>query len=212
MRGYPKWGSSDEEYLRSIPADAGLPAPRLRFVLQAGVYPRGCGATCQACLPGPPKRGLSPRMRGYLRRATRIDRPPRSIPADAGLPAPHGAGAGRREVYPRGCGATTEIMQENSSGRGLSPRMRGYRTSSSVLPSTPGSIPADAGLPPSRDAPQCQNRVYPRGCGATGYRTSRSTATLGLSPRMRGYRPPPPGPLLIEGSIPADAGLPWRKQ
>ena len=72
------------------------------------------------------------------------------------------------------------------------------------------SIPADAGLPSATVAGDTENRVYPRGCGATLGRDRRSASGEGLSPRMRGYHNPTPRRSRYERSIPADAGLPFE--
>ena len=52
---------------------------------------------------------------------------------------------------------------------GLSPRMRGYPRCGGLRTPHQGSIPADAGLPSSSPSSRSRSRVYPRGCGATGY-------------------------------------------
>ena len=172
------------------------------------VYPRGCGATIEPWKRRTVEYGLSPRMRGYPICSPVAVCGAGSIPADAGLPRagkpidPHG------EVYPRGCGAT----QFSSAGvplrLGLSPRMRGYQVYADSDEFFTGSIPADAGLPAEQSRHSRQLRVYPRGCGATPFKTRVRKGSSGLSPRMRGYLFPQLNTRLPDRSIPADAGLP----
>ena len=49
-----------------------------------------------------------------------------------------------------------------------------------------GSIPAHAGEPGPRIAPEEARRVYPRACGGTSTSTLLAASMAGLSPRMRG--------------------------
>ena len=149
-------------------------------------------------------------MRGYQRPIPRVDVGLGSIPADAGLPAVLLHRLQGCEVYPRGCGATDDRMRAPVMSLGLSPRMRGYREHMEAQHALEGSIPADAGLPYSLVRFMPMPVVYPRGCGATRHVCPQGRVALGLSPRMRGYRPMQQwfGPGL--GSIPADAGLPSK--
>ena len=167
MRGYHVGSSLEYAAVRSIPADAGLPAGRARSRARSGVYPRGCGATSNDVVTIDISEGLSPRMRGYPASSTRRCRRKRSIPADAGLPARSRHPAPPAEVYPRGCGATRQPQLAGLDDLGLSPRMRGYRHWHVERGTEPGSIPADAGLPFASTALMQMIRVYPRGCGAT---------------------------------------------
>ena len=208
MRGYQEPLHRGGGRMRSIPADAGLPLAAAPRDYMGRVYPRGCGATrtlvtqCAFC------RGLSPRMRGYLKLRMMLDRLAGSIPADAGLPADGNLPGARVGVYPRGCGATRCTRQNRRWGQGLSPRMRGYLSRLEDLDPAQGSIPADAGLPAASGSASPRSGVYPRGCGATDTIKDLSDDGLGLSPRMRGYPVPTVQHRVVLGSIPADAGLP----
>ena len=197
-------------FLGSIPADAGLPEETLCGPPTLGVYPRGCGATCWRRAGVGASRGLSPRMRGYP--ALRNDGIPSggSIPADAGLPESYYPGSYRGKVYPRGCGATSPSRMPRISTRGLSPRMRGYLQRASLPNELSGSIPADAGLPLQPATTPFEVEVYPRGCGATLREDLSQYPSGGLSPRMRGYPYFFRNSAAVRGSIPADAGLPFR--
>ena len=208
MRGYPKSRLQCRPLAGSIPADAGLPGPPDRGGRRPEVYPRGCGATPSDFWRVSADLGLSPRMRGYraLRPAARRLRG--SIPADAGLPSAVTAPTKEPGVYPRGCGATGLGASISRPSVGLSPRMRGYLFIPSRSLCLARSIPADAGLPSCPPVDPPSGRVYPRGCGATEVIQASLQAVVGLSPRMRGYRPEVKPRRIVEGSIPADAGLP----
>ena len=71
--------------------------------------------------------GLSPHVRGNLTPYTSCSTPRGSIPARAGEPpraGPQGAGA---RVYPRTCGGTSGATWPETTGKGLSPHVRGNR-------------------------------------------------------------------------------------
>jgi len=209
MRGYLQTTSDRPGVLRSIPADAGLPATRATSTSATRVYPRGCGATPDRAIQAARNGGLSPRMRGYLRAIVHGHLHPRSIPADAGLPRGARPRAASERVYPRGCGATLNEALDNLKIEGLSPRMRGYRCKQPGRRAKRRSIPADAGLPTPDRWPAWTTWVYPRGCGATFKEPYFERRYNGLSPRMRGYLRAVHDHDTGRRSIPADAGLPY---
>ena len=131
-----------------------------------------------------------------------------SIPAHAGQPVSARPRRGRLRVYPRACGATHGLPDDEREWSGLSPRMRGNRDARILGHKLIGSIPAHAGQPPSRPSTPRRGRVYPRACGATGTPVDIGTDTEGLSPRMRGNHPQPAISDRHTGSIPAHAGQP----
>ena len=172
------------------------------------VYPRACGGTTPPAAAHNQRSGLSPRVRGNLGFGLPAWLGAGSIPARAGEPGEsdaHGAGI---TVYPRACGGT----EPNPRGRpwvgGLSPRVRGNPTASSVAMIATGSIPARAGEPLGVFTHPRVFTVYPRACGGTETVFGRLSPPFGLSPRVRG------NPLLSIGapvswrSIPARAGEP----
>ena len=167
MRGYLYGVHAGNTGVRSIPADAGLPRCIALAPAPRRVYPRGCGATESWCRGMSAVQGLSPRMRGYRPGPFSGSGFFRSIPADAGLPRPCLRANIMAMVYPRGCGATPHTKGFVEVGRGLSPRMRGYRRCERRQGCRIRSIPADAGLPERRGVHFLVQRVYPRGCGAT---------------------------------------------
>jgi len=167
MRGYLEIAGEPNARTGSIPADAGLPVCAAPSSARGRVYPRGCGATSLALLAVLFVMGLSPRMRGY-RSPRKVERNEAgSIPADAGLPKALAKARDGAEVYPRGCGATDSCAARTCRVEGLSPRMRGYPRRRGRRARSPGSIPADAGLPRTVPVLGLQPQVYPRGCGAT---------------------------------------------
>ena len=211
----------------SIPASAGEPTSHFSSITMYTVYPRECGGTHMRGNDRHLPEGLSPRVRGNLRRlrcrmeenglsprvrgnriftsrrAIRI----RSIPASAGEPERADCWIACKSVYPASAGNPRHGAAGHHAGR---------------------SIPASAGEPINPCPPRHRAQVYPRECGGTtqgnnneqrdwglsrecgGTRpgTPRSAGGRGLSPRVRGNRPP--CPVLPRGcrSIPASAGEP----
>ena len=132
--------------------------------------------------------GLSPRVRGNPARPEPGRARRRSIPACAGEPQQPGYPNPMPEVYPRVCGGTFTAHQFNYVIKGLSPRVRGNRTTTTVERNCVRSIPACAGEPRWRPAMGTRRRVYPRVCGGTWAGHQTSTIASGLSPRVRGNR------------------------
>ena len=151
----------------SIPACAGEPPARASAPHTMRVYPRVCGGTDEL---GPGHRegeGLSPRVRGNLRRSPAGRSPHRSIPACAGEPSSSVSAACMISVYPRVCGGTPSTIQAGVYHSGLSPRVRGNLHLALADLAELGSIPACAGEPRPRTAPSQPSAVYPRVCGGT---------------------------------------------
>ena len=211
MRGYHnmEWDEPGDE--GSIPAGAGLPGTGTPQIPLLEVYPRGCGATLSEAADVPVERGLSPRVRGYLR----LNAPPLqvngSIPAGAGLPRRHVRISVPEKVYPRGCGATFQPEADKLDALGLSPRVRGYLRLNAPPLQVNGSIPAGAGLPCDPRGVYRRSEVYPRGCGATLNNTAGGSPLEGLSPRVRGYPTSfRSGPAILRGLSPRVRGYPAR--
>ena len=193
----------------SIPARAGEPRSPVRGVLVFGVYPRTCGGTGRSVSAQIEYKGLSPHVRGNLPASRSIGRPIGSIPARAGEPAARWPAARPPGVYPRTCGGTPALADEQGEGAGLSPHVRGNLGQGELLGLPLGSIPARAGEP--RPRPPCcrQPRVYPRTCGGTLCPSSQSLPFQGLSPHVRGNPPRSRSERGSTGSIPARAGEPF---
>ena len=193
---------------RSIPACAGEPISANRTLVEAKVYPRVCGGTAAGRLQFSGGQGLSPRVRGNLRRRGRHGSSHRSIPACAGEPRSFAGGPCEWRVYPRVCGGTTGLAASICESSGLSPRVRGNH-GSSAAPGTPaGSIPACAGEPVYVGKAFTPTGVYPRVCGGTQPSNRNGPGRTGLSPRVRGNLVRLAVGVGRVGSIPACAGEP----
>ena len=171
---------------RSIPACAGEPRRRRPRAGGCRVYPRVCGGT--KTLPGGELTaiGLSPRVRGNLRRQSDDLLVIRSIPACAGEPMRQDPKLPQHKVYPRVCGGTAVRVRAKSGKEGLSPRVRGNPCDAAQGYGAAGSIPACAGEPRAAKFPRAPATVYPRVCGGTGGGGILWYKAPGLSPRVRG--------------------------
>ena len=176
--------------MRSIPACAGEPNPRMYPLSQPWVYPRVCGGTHASPQKAARHSGLSPRVRGNLQDFVDCHGDGRSIPACAGEPA--------------------AVRKAGMTGRGLSPRVRGNLSCNSWISPRRRSIPACAGEPSTSGVCLKASTVYPRVCGGTSRHGTTALEVDGLSPRVRGNR----GLIQIRQkvlrSIPACAGEPLR--
>ena len=178
----PRCGAHD----RSIPAHAGEPTGTTSAAQPIRVYPRACGGTLSGQAEKKYRKGLSPRMRGNPPASSGPRPGTGSIPAHAGEPRDSGQTILPVEVYPRACGGTAADELEKAEIKGLSPRMRGNPVHTLRQCVRPGSIPAHAGEPASRNSHSSVERVYPRACGGTAYCFGLLLLYQGLSPRMRG--------------------------
>ncbi len=177
-------------------------------VRRKAVYPRVCGGTAGKCRPDQGHRGLSPRVRGNLRIGGWLAAAGRSIPACAGEPSGTAFCRCPARVYPRVCGGTLDGGTTRRTETGLSPRVRGNLTESAIESAIERSIPACAGEPGAARLARAAFTVYPRVCGGTQSRASRSSVRAGLSPRVRGNPTPAGRGITLSRSIPACAGEP----
>ena len=208
VRGHRAHDPSGLYRLRTIPAGAGTPSGPRSGDTGFRDYPRGCGDTLDVAPTARAWAGLSPRVRGHLRRLRRAARRNGTIPAGAGTPLQHAPTASLYRDYPRGCGDTARAIATGWPGRGLSPRVRGHRESTTRRPIAGRTIPAGAGTPALCHAVRSHDEDYPRGCGDTTLRGCSIATYAGLSPRVRGH----PGQKLAffaeVRTIPAGAGTP----
>ena len=132
---------------RSIPACAGEPQTTSCVSTWASVYPRLCGGTVyeEYCVGG--LYGLSPPVRGNQRLDKRDNQRLRSIPACAGEPLQPYQPDKAKKVYPRLCGGTRGLKDQDTGQEGLSPPVRGNLDKSRPHPDRIRSIPACAGEP-----------------------------------------------------------------
>ena len=131
-----------------------------------------------------------------------------SIPANAGEPPPYTYNLVGIRVYPRERGGTLDDAKTAPTEQGLSPRTRGNQAKRRPRHRPPGSIPANAGEPPSAASSPSWVRVYPRERGGTHRHDPATSPGLGLSPRTRGNRGGVCSGGAWGGSIPANAGEP----
>ena len=208
VRGNLNHDNLSSIYIGSIPACAGEPRRLAGLRLHVKVYPRVCGGTRMYLFLRYGYAGLSPRVRGNLKRVPRHATLFRSIPACAGEPVSSLSSSLSAAVYPRVCGGTPLPVLRDRDPVGLSPRVRGNPHERIKCQSCCGSIPACAGEPSPIVLCSLRESVYPRVCGGTRAIPGACPVHRGLSPRVRGNR------LLSrcisgsDGSIPACAGEP----
>ena len=78
-------------------------------------------------------------------------------------------------VYPRVCGGNVPPLPTSPAGKGLSPRVRGKRSSCASLLYGARSIPACAGETSVKQFDVGGNGVYPRVCGGNKSQPPRKT-------------------------------------
>ncbi len=210
VRGNHPLGARTRLEQGSIPACAGEPPLALGAQHLPRVYPRVCGGTGKAWANSATTAGLSPRVRGNPVPIAKKELGNGSIPACAGEPRPGCRRCPRTGVYPRVCGGTAALIPEGMSIEGLSPRVRGNQGQEDPGAGGRGSIPACAGEPWGASESWIPPWVYPRVCGGTLGHELRPRHCHGLSPRVRGNRPPNEHTNIGGGSIPACAGEPRR--
>ncbi len=147
LRGNPHHALRPRGPLGSIPAPAGEPRRCGPCAGWRRVYPRACGGTADCCAPGRSVTGLSPRLRGNRQGSPLSVSCRGSIPAPAGEPRSTVRRRNGYRVYPRACGGTRAPRAKWRGILGLSPRLRGNRSSHSLSWQYGGSIPAPAGEP-----------------------------------------------------------------
>ena len=130
----------------------------------------------------------------------------RSIPARAGETLYLNAEAEVAQVYPRPCGGNGTSSSSCTTGKGLSPPVRGKRIHRSAVAWSRGSIPARAGETRRSRMDISRMKVYPRPCGGNAPGGGSAMGVSGLSPPVRGKQSPCHHPRLHRGSIPARAG------
>ncbi len=140
---------------RSIPACAGEPGFHCSILSFLPVYPRVCGGTDSEPKEISWEEGLSPHVRGNLRRGEGWSGGERSIPACAGEPGGADYVDGQYPVYPRVCGGTTFASMVLPNPPGLSPRVRGNLLRAMRISTMRRSIPACAGEPHRRSTCWC---------------------------------------------------------
>ena len=208
MRGNLVVGAGAIPGAGSIPACAGEPAWGTPRPAAHPVYPRVCGGTQRAIAAMRTGNGLSPRVRGNPAPPAQWPRWTMVYPRVCGGTPPTRPTTSVIMVYPRVCGGTPYGCSGRRPGSGLSPRVRGNRSSGRPCPAWWGSIPACAGEPRISAGQARRQRVYPRVCGGTGAVTMCRRCPTGLSPRVRGNLDLVRQVVAAHRSIPACAGEP----
>ena len=196
----------------SIPACTGKPELHHDRAVYLGVYPRMYGETGLGAGRVLGLWGLSPHVRGNLRRRDGGEQLVGSIPACTGKPRPSGGGRKALRVYPRMYGETLGDLALGNAEKGLSPHVRGNRHGTPLGRQRLGSIPACTGKPSGRWFPHQEAQVYPRMYGETWQQGEVMTGAVGLSPHVRGNRMLTADRLLRMGSIPACTGKPAMRR
>ena len=191
-----------------IPACAGEPTVEALVGRSKWAYPRVCGGTGDGLVLLPLARGLSPRVRGNRRVLGPLRPAARPIPACAGEPSPLRWGCLRVWAYPRVCGGTLPCPATYLACDGLSPRVRGNPGNRTARTAAGRPIPACAGEPLVCGGAYRRHSAYPRVCGGTVQGAGVLHVGEGLSPRVRGNRPPGAASRTRSGPIPACAGEP----
>ena len=146
-------------------------------------------------------------MRGSQKTSIRSEAQGGIIPAHAGLTAVWRQAHQELWDHPRACGAHSAAAPSCVPSGGSSPRMRGSPAQCLRVKGLGGIIPAHAGLTLFMLEAFRVAGDHPRACGAhTGKKIMNSKYT-GSSPRMRGSRECPAYPCVVDGIIPAHAGL-----
>ena len=153
--------------------------------------------------------GLSPRVRGNLRRVPHRRIRAWSIPACTGKPCVLPTAPRENPVYPRVYGETNPIDPKLLAINGLSPRVRGNHCGSGAWSVQIGSIPACTGKPTPASESDTYRPVYPRVYGETRSLNDSAIGRSGLSPRVRGNPYSHIRLLPNYGSIPACTGKPY---
>ena len=190
-----------------IPAGAGLTGISKLPMWQIRDHPRGCGAHRVAKSGMAVLTGSSPRVRGSRELVAYFLYGSGIIPAGAGLTWTAIRGAACAKDHPRGCGAHLCRTTRLSSAAGSSPRVRGSLAKENYRLVVGGIIPAGAGLTSLISDSRSLTWDHPRGCGAHRPHHLFKHRKRGSSPRVRGSLPDLKDALVMDGIIPAGAGL-----
>ena len=166
-RGNRRISVSVRDLAGPIPAQAGEPTAAATDSSTAGAYPRAGGGTQAAARTAFPAAGLSPRRRGNPSGEDYVPLDYGPIPAQAGEPPTRPAPRERCGAYPRAGGGTEGSEHALELFEGLSPRRRGNLALGGVSALCSGPIPAQAGEPAKRSAPENTHTAYPRAGGGT---------------------------------------------
>ena len=150
---------------RLIPAHAGKTRCRMRRIRPQPAHPRACGENCTTHRTVFVVVGSSPRMRGKLAAPVLDIFGVRLIPAHAGKTTSQQWERSSQKAHPRACGENVTGSLMPALRDGSSPRMRGKRDVSFLLPAVKGLIPAHAGKTHLGLCLSIASQAHPRACG-----------------------------------------------
>ena len=134
----------------------------------------------------PPRQESSPRVRGAAQAVDAAVGVPGIIPACAGSSCRNGVPCATSRDHPRAYGEQAIGGMSDNANTGSSPRVRGAGRLRLHLGLEPGIIPARAGSSVCGQRLAPREGDHPRACGEQQRPKTRTTASGGLSPRVRG--------------------------
>ena len=149
-------------------------------------HPRVCGENAWISGIDGLQEGSSPRVRGKLTAPLWCHHGTGLIPACAGKTRSRWARTWAARAHPRVCGENGKLLRLIPSRPGSSPRVRGKRDASFLLPAVRGLIPACAGKTCFWFVCVMMRWAHPRVCGENGKRYGDFGGERGSSPRVRG--------------------------
>ncbi len=171
---------------RFSPACAGNGTLHYSQLRPGWVQPRVCGERRGGMMRPPRRCGSAPRVRGTVQRdALHVDAQ-RFSPACAGNGSEHRRSPRRLAVQPRVCGERGFLCRQLDLVSGSAPRVRGTARLRDAGQRPERFSPACAGNGPTLAAWAKSRPVQPRVCGERRATWSRSTASTGSAPRVRG--------------------------
>ena len=147
---------------RLIPAWAGKTEIAEGIEIEARAHPRVGGENVVPKVKAAAAIGSSPRGRGKPHLHRGPGHPRRLIPAWAGKTRQRRGGAWPRRAHPRVGGENEETLRPRTFAGGSSPRGRGKRIPSALVPSEVGLIPAWAGKTKGRLPYAAVRQAHPR--------------------------------------------------
>ena len=169
-------------------------------------HPRACGERLWCATALSANSGLSPRVRGTLKRTEQRTPKNRIIPARAGNARWRATPGCAAADHPRACGERQRGGDVKESGYGSSPRVRGTREDTMRTIPRVRIIPARAGNATSILTGTDLAPDHPRACGERASDPPGHIFDSGSSPRVRGTRARGPGRSVDARIIPARAG------
>ena len=151
-------------------------------------HPRACGENPSNASPRSFECGSSPRMRGKLLAVPLVEIIHRLIPAHAGKTATFFVSMLWYGAHPRACGENFQVALCETREAGSSPRMRGKRIITALVPILTRLIPAHAGKTGCCRDRRPRHGAHPRACGENACSGRLRVRPPGSSPRMRGKR------------------------